>query len=61
MFLALLLQGCTPAPTSEGGFLSLTCNVAGLPEGISSSHPGRSPDACHGPLVWVGEDLPLLV
>ncbi|MBW1878100.1 MAG: endonuclease [Deltaproteobacteria bacterium] len=42
ILLALLLHACTEPPPSEGTFLSLSYNVAGLPEGISGSHPERN-------------------
>ena len=32
-------ERCGPRPLSSGEFLALTYNVAGLPEGISGSHP----------------------
>jgi hypothetical protein len=62
MLLALLLFACTEPPPSEGGFLALTYNVAGLPEGISGSHPERntpliSPLLNSYDLVLVQEDF----
>ncbi|MEO8603858.1 MAG: endonuclease/exonuclease/phosphatase family protein [bacterium] len=35
-------ERCGPAPLPTGEFLALTYNVAGLPEGLSSSHPATN-------------------
>lgn len=39
MWLAWLLAGCAPPLPAQGSVHVLTYNVAGLPEGISGSHP----------------------